>query len=111
MMDSKCNTCWKPGHLVKDCRGAGERLRLRCYLCNQVGHAKKDYSSMPKDGSQTPSQPAHAYALEAAPSSSTHPVVEKGKKVIIEGVLSISGFPVRTLLILELRPLLYQVLW
>ena len=44
-----------------------------------------------------------AYALDAVPSSSNAPTAaEKGKNVVIQGMLSILDVPVRVLLILEL---------
>ena len=58
-----------------------------------MGHHKDKCTQPPKE-----KQMVKAYALNAIPSSSNTPTVaEKGKKVIIQGMLSVYDVPVRVL--------------
>ena len=86
--DVECFSCGKKVHYAKDCRA--KTADNKCFNCGQVGHHK--------DKCLQPRQMVKAYALNAIPSSSNSPTAaEKGKNVVIQGMLSVYDVPVRVL--------------
>jgi len=92
--DITCYACGKKGHYSNECRSkdsSAATSEKKCYGCHQTGHF---IDKCPKKEGAV----VKAYAVEAVPSSSVKPSAkEKGKNLVIEGMLLISDVPVRVL--------------
>lgn len=92
-LDMHCRKCCKKGHFVKECRTKDSNVK--CYNCNQFGYMKWECPAPQK----TSTKVVPSYALDMVASSSMPPVADNGKKVIIEGMLTLFGFPIELYLI------------
>ena len=81
--EGRCYLCGNTDHFSNNCPRRG-----KCFICNQTGHKKRD---CPKAGAVV-----QANALEAVPVAKG-PVVDKGKKVIVEGSISLFGTSIHAL--------------
>ena len=85
-----CRKCNLRGHAENDCRL--DLSKKKCFNCNQVGHLKYACPLPPKAGPLV-----KAYALGAVPSSSRPAPQEKGKSIVLEGLIFISDVPFHAL--------------
>ena len=82
----KCHKCGGMGHYANNCKSGGVDMKGKCYICSQPGHISRTCPQRNSQGSGAAL--AQVQALEATPA-----VPERGRRVTMEGEISITSFP------------------